>query len=111
MRKDDAYLLDVLVSARLILSYVKGVSREEFLSSIGLQDQVIRRFEIIGEAARRLSDETKENVEELPWREIIGLRNVLAHDYAEVNLDRLWAIIEVEVPRMIRVVEPLVPPA
>jgi uncharacterized protein with HEPN domain len=49
-------------------------------------------------------------VEELPWREIIGLRNVLAHDYAEVNLDRLWAIIEVEVPRMIRVVEPLVPP-
>jgi uncharacterized protein with HEPN domain len=111
MRKDDAYLLDVLVSARLILSYVKGVSREEFLSSIGLQDQVIRRFEIIGEAARRLSDETKENVEELPWREIIGLRNVLAHDYAEVNLDRLWAIIEVEVPRMIRVIEPLVPPA
>jgi uncharacterized protein with HEPN domain len=48
MRKDDAYLLDILVSSRLIVSYVKGASREDFLSSVGLQDQVIRRFEIIG---------------------------------------------------------------
>ena len=66
MQRDAAHLLDIVDSARLVLSYVSGKSREEFLSSVGLQDQVIRRFEIMGEAARRVSEETRKELASVP---------------------------------------------
>ena len=110
MRRDAANLLDILDSARLIRSYVEGRSRRDLLDDVGLQDQVVRRFEIIGEAARRLSEEARTRLEGIPWRAIVGLRNVLIHDYDEVNYERLWDIIQNDLPSLIEQIEPLVPP-
>ena len=110
MQRDAAHLLDIVDSARLVLSYVSGKSREEFLSSVGLQDQVIRRFEIMGEAARRVSEETRKELASVPWREMIGLRNMLIHEYGEVNLDLLWDTIHNGLDDLIRELELHVPP-
>ena len=101
MQRDLAYLVDIIDSATLILDYVAGRTEAEFLGEVSLQDQVARRFEIIGEAARQVSDETKETLPKIPWREIIGLRNILIHDYGEVNYARIWDTIQEDLPGLI----------
>lgn len=110
MQRDAAALLDILDSARLIRSYVEGRTCEEFLEDVGLQDKVARRFEIIGEAAGRVSGETRKRLPSVPWKAIIGLRNILIHDYGAVNYEKLWSVISDELPRLIERIEPLVPP-
>jgi uncharacterized protein with HEPN domain len=111
MQRDPANLLDILDSARLILRYASTATEEDFLREVALQDQVIRRFEIIGEAARHVSMETQRRLPEVPWRAMVGLRNVLIHEYGEVNLERLWDVIWDDLPRLIRTLEPEVPPS
>lgn len=70
----------------------------------------MRRFEIIGEAARRVSENTRDNLPAVPWRQMIGLRNILIHEYGEVNLEQLWDTIHRDLPDLISRIEPLVPP-
>ena len=78
-----------------------GRTEAEFLGETSLQDQVARRFEIIGEAARQVSAETKKDLPRIPWREIIGLRNILIHEYGEVNYARIWETIREDLPDLI----------
>jgi uncharacterized protein with HEPN domain len=108
MSRDPAYLFDILDSAGLALAYVAGKSREDFLHDVQLQDAVIRRLEIIGEAARRLTDATRASLPELPWRSMIGMRNVTIHQYDAVDLTRVWDTVEVALPKLIAVLEPVV---
>lgn len=68
MSKDNAYLFDILSAARAIQRFIAGVSREQFLANEEKSEAVCRKFEIIGEAARRLSEETKGKFPEIPWR-------------------------------------------
>ena len=110
MQRDAGSLIDIVDSARLIRGYVEGRTLQGLLEDVGLQDQVVRRFEIIGEAARRLSDETRGRLSGVPWRAIVGLRNVLIHAYDEVNYERLWDTIQNHLPRLVQEIEPLVPP-
>lgn len=110
MQRDAAALFDILDSARLVLQYVKGRTREDLLDEVGLQDQVARRFEIIGEAAGRLSQETRTNLNDVPWHSLVGLRNILIHEYGEVDYAKLWDVVQDDLPKLIARVEPLVPP-
>jgi uncharacterized protein with HEPN domain len=110
MLRDAATLLDILDSARLILRYVDDRTCGDLLEDVGLQDQVARRFEIIGEAAGRLSAETTEDLPDIPWRSLVGLRNILIHDYGEVDYAKLWDIIQNDLPHLVAEIEPLVPP-
>ena len=110
MQRDAAALLGILDSARLILHYVDGRSRADLLDDVGLQDQVARRFEIIGEAAGRLSEETRDRLDDIPWRSLVGLRNILIHDYGEVDYAKLWDIVQGDLRRLVAEVEPFVPP-
>ena len=87
--KQDGLLLDILESARSIQNYLAGVSRESFMANEEKQDAVLRRFEIIGEAASRLSPETQACFPTLPFRSMRGMRNIIAHDYGEVDLDQV----------------------
>jgi uncharacterized protein with HEPN domain len=91
-------LQDILDAARLVALYVKGATAPAFASDTEKQDAVIRRIEIIGEAAAHLSEETRRAIPELPFRKMRGMRNIVAHDYANVDLDVVWEVATVHVP-------------
>ncbi len=69
------------------------------------QDAVIRRIEVIGEAAAHLSDETRQAIPALPFRKMRGMRNIVAHDYANVDLRVVWEVVTVHVPDICAVLE------
>lgn len=93
MKNDILYLSNILECINKIESYtVEG--KNVFFSNPMIQDAVIRNFEIIGEATKRLSKELKDNNPEIKWRQIAGFRDILIHDYMSINLNRLWLVIE-----------------
>jgi len=105
MSKDNAYLTDILQSARIIQQHLAGMSREQFLADLRTQDAVIRRFEIIGEAARHLSPDTLKALPDVPWKLVIGMRNVLIHDYDDVDPKRVWTDSQDDLPPLIAKLE------
>jgi len=99
------YLDDILESIKKIKKYVEGLSEEEFYDKDQVQDSVLRRLEIIGEAVSNLPKEFKEEHSGVPWREISGMRNVLIHEYFGVNMERVWKVVEEDLPELERRVE------
>ncbi len=110
MDRDPVHLLDVLGSARAILSYIQGASRRGFLANPQLQDSVIRRIEIMGEATGRLSPTFRERHPEIPWARIRGMRNRMIHGYDDIDMDIVWDTVERDIPHLIPQLERLVPP-
>ena len=111
MRRDDtAYLLDMLLSARDAAEFAAGLTFPQFEQSQLHQNAILKAIEIIGEAAARISEETKQAHPGIPWPEIIGMRNRLVHAYFEVDLKRVWKTAQQDIPRLIDLIEPLVPP-
>jgi len=108
MWRDDAYLLDMLTAARKVLQYTEGIGRLQFDSNEILQHAVMRQLEIIGEAARCISAEAKEEHQQIPWQGMIGLRNRLIHEYFRIRIDRVWETIECDIPALVKLVEPIV---
>ncbi len=98
-------LRDILQAARLIASYVKDATETDFLANSEKQDAVIRRIEIIGEATARLSETTRQAIPELPFRKMRGMRNIVAHDYANVDLKIVWEVATAHVPEICAVLE------
>lgn len=78
---------------KAILEYTKDANRESFNSNGLMQDAVIRRIEIIGEAAKNVSNEFREKYSEIPWKKIVGMRDKLIHGYFNVDVDRVWNVI------------------
>ena len=105
MKRDDAYLLDILESAKSIRTYVAGLTAEEFKRNEEKQDAVNRRFEIIGEAARRLSEQTRAAFPAIPWRLTTAMRNILIHDYDDMDLDVVWRTTQNDLPLLIASLE------
>ena len=89
-----------------ILSYTAG-GREEFMKDTLIQDGVVRNFEIIGEATKRLSNEAKLKRLDVPWRAVAGFRDVLIHDYMGVDLEEVWQIVESRLSQLRDAVEEL----
>lgn len=92
--KDLQLLNDILESIGKITLYVEGLNFEDFEADIKTQDAVIRNFEIIGEAARKISSKLKTSNPSIPWIEMYSLRNRVIHDYFNVDLQILWDIIK-----------------
>lgn len=106
MRKDPSvHLEDILFSIGLIEEYTKGLSFNSFAESFGDQDKVLRRLEIIAEAAKRLPVKVREENPSVPWKSIIGLRNIITHTYDEVNLEEIWQIVIKHLPKTKRQIE------
>jgi uncharacterized protein with HEPN domain len=110
MWRDEAYLLDILIAARKVSRYMEDASWESFKEDDRTQDAVIRNLQVIGEAARQLSDEFQSIHPEVPWSEIIGMRNRLVHDYSRIDVTKVWETARDDIPPLIRWIEPLVPP-
>ena len=89
-KKDRDYLNDILYSIEMIYEYSDGISKQDFYESQEKQDLIVHRLEIIGEAAKRLSDEVINNYPRVPWREIKGMRDVLIHQYDSILLEIVW---------------------
>lgn len=110
MWRDDAYLLDMLLAAHKVQEFTKNIAREEFRSDALVQNATMRQIQIIGEAARKVSDQYQEMHPEVPWQEIIGMRNRLVHEYFRIIPGRVWDVVDKDIPELIRLIEPLVPP-
>ena len=109
--RDAAYLWDMLDAARMAYGFTSGVLFQAFLSDRKLQLAIERSVEIIGEAARRVSEAFRNDHPEIPWRSMIAQRNVLAHEYGEVKQDRMWLLVTQQLPELIQTIETLIPPA
>jgi len=90
--EQTARLSDILEAVRRIDSYVSGISKGEFLRNGEKQDAVIRRIEIIGEATSHLTPETLALLSDLPYRKMRGMRNIVAHDYGNVDIEIVWEV-------------------
>ncbi len=111
--RDPAYLWDMLEAARAAVDYTGNLALDKFLAT-GREAAIIRlaverQLEILGEAARRVSSHFREAHPELPWREIVGLRNIISHEYDKVNYDLIYRIVRGNIPVLIAMLEPLVP--
>jgi uncharacterized protein with HEPN domain len=108
-QRDDAYLFDILDSARIALEYMNNKTSEEFTKNALLQDAVVRRLEIIGEASNRVSSETQKKYAHLPWQAMKGTRNRIVHEYDSIELDIIWEIVQQDLPALVSELEKIVP--
>ena len=97
MSGDLLYLRHILDAIEKIESYT-AQGRQTFMTHSYWQDAVIRQLEIIGEATKNLSTELRDRYQEIPWRRISGLRDVLIHEYMGVDLAAVWEITQVNIP-------------
>lgn len=103
MKKDAKIFIDhILECIGLIEEYTKNKTEDEFLGSIQLQDSVIRRIEIIGEAVRNIPEEVKEKHSEIPWKKIAGMRDILVHEYFGIDLKLTWEVVTKDIPDLKR---------
>ena len=101
MKKDIKIFLEyILESINLIEEYVKDKNKNDFVKSIQLQDSVIRRIEIIGEAIKNVPSVFKEKYPQIPWKQITGMRDILIHQYFGVDLNLTWEVIIKELPKL-----------
>ena len=101
MQRDREYLLDALEAAKLAIEYVGAKTIDDFLNDLQCQDAVIRRIEIIGEAARRISEKTQTAFPDIPWSDMIRMRNVMIHEYDGVDLVVVWETIHRDLPLLV----------
>lgn len=90
IRDDIVYLQHILEAAQAIEEYLQGTDYEHFMSNRMMQDAVIRRIEVIGEATKNLSLDIRRKYSDVPWQKIAGMRDRLTHGYFGVDLDAVW---------------------
>jgi uncharacterized protein with HEPN domain len=101
MRKNVKIFLEHILDAiNLIEDYIKDKKKSDFLESKQLQDSVIRRIEIIGEAIKNIPSDFKGTHENIPWKEITGMRDILIHQYFGVDLELTWEVIKTDLPKL-----------
>uniref|UniRef100_A0A831ZYM9 DUF86 domain-containing protein n=1 Tax=Desulfacinum infernum TaxID=35837 RepID=A0A831ZYM9_9BACT len=92
-RTDREFLSDILEAVRRIQSYTARMDYEAFLGGLKTQDAVVRNLEIIGEAAKKLSQEIRQKHSTISWKSMAGVRDRLIHHYFGITLDVVWEIV------------------
>lgn len=108
--KDAAYLWDMLQAAKEVESMLAEYDLSVFLADRVMVRAIERTVEILGESARRVSTTYAENHSEIPWREIIGQRNILAHEYGQIDHELLYKTATEDIPDLIPIIQNLLPP-
>lgn len=102
---DDAYLQDMLESARLIQSYMRKIGFDEFWNHHEKRDAVAMRLTVIGEAASHVSPAAQKALSSIPFKQIRGLRNRIAHDYGAIDFKIVWEVTQKEIKPLISALE------
>jgi len=102
---DLSFLIDIVDCIMDINEFTKGIGFYEFEKDKMRKLAVERQLEIIGQAANKISKETQDILENIPWGNIIGLRNKLAHDYGEILAERIWAISKNSIQELLKELE------
>lgn len=107
-RSEAAYLVDMYQAARDVVRFAGDCSFETYCSDSMRRAAVERRVTIIGEAANKVSAETQEKHPQIEWRRIVSLRHRLVHDYPNIVHERMWRVVTLHIPELIRLLEPIV---
>ena len=104
-RDDSVFVDDIKSAIARIQAYLHDVDEPAFQESTLLQDAVVRQLEVIGEAAKRLSSSFREARPGIPWKDLIGMRAKLAHDYMTVDLQIVWDTVQQDLPDLLAKLE------
>ena len=107
--RDIAYIWDILDSAKSILDFIKNKSYTDYLNDKLLRSAVERHLEIIGEAASKISKSFRDDNPDIPWAKIIAQRNVLIHEYGEIQHELIWKVVTFHLPDLISKLEKYFP--
>ena len=109
-RDDGVYLVHMLETARKAAGKVTGLDREQFLADENLHLALVHLVQVIGEAASRVSEATRARHPFIPWRQVIGMRHRMVHDYLAVDLEIVWAVVSEDLDPLISALERVLPP-
>jgi uncharacterized protein with HEPN domain len=110
MDRDLTYIADIVNACDEVATFLGRSSKEEFFANKLVMSAVIRQLEIVGEAAKRLSDAFRETHPAIQWKQMAGLRDVLIHSYEDVDWDLVWDIASTKAPVVRAALVRLLPP-
>ncbi|MBK8269515.1 MAG: DUF86 domain-containing protein [Planctomycetes bacterium] len=109
MSKDEGWILDMILAARKVREFAKGVSWESFRTDEIIQNAIMHQIQIIGEAARSVSEEYRLTRPLVPWTQIVGMRHKLVHHYFQILPERVWEVVEKDIDPLIDALEAAAP--
>jgi uncharacterized protein with HEPN domain len=109
MERDNASLIDLVNAAKRVLQFARGMDKTALSKDEEKQSAILYQVIIIGEATKRLSIAYRSQHPEVPWKDIAGMRDILAHQYDRVNLNTLWDVIQTDIPELLKLLQPLLP--
>ncbi len=109
MNRDQAYLLDIVNAINRIQLFAAGLTKEDLRLNEEKQSAILYQIIIIGEAIKRLSQEFRVTNPDIPWKDIAGMRDILAHQYDRININTLWDVVQRDVTELKELIFPLLP--
>lgn len=104
-QRDKLYLAHIAEAIQRTIAYTADLSYEQFLGDTMVQDAVLRNFQVIGEATKKLSTAIRHTHPDLPWREMAGMRDKIVHEYFGINLQIVWDVAHQDMPRLLPQIE------
>lgn len=106
MQRDQEALIDIANAIRRILRYADGISKSELEINDEKLSAILYQITIIGEATKRISQGFRQQYPEIPWREMAGMRDVIVHEYDQLDLDVVWDVVENKIPELLSLINP-----
>lgn len=107
MPRDPESLIDILTALHRILRYTNGIDRAALETDDEKLSAVLYQITIIGEATKRLSPTLRQQHPEIPWREMAGMRDVIVHEYDQLDFEVIWDVVHNKLPQLLTLLEPL----